>query len=100
MTTSRGYFRGEADFPGPRRWRPPRAGLRRTQASTSSFFLMVDEFDPHEPFDTPEPYASLGTIRRGKVRISFGRPMSWAAWRRAFSLKDRLGRSGPATAAS
>ena len=20
---------------------------------------MVDEFDPHEPFDTPEPYASL-----------------------------------------
>jgi arylsulfatase A-like enzyme len=23
------------------------------------FFLFVDEFDPHEPFDTPEPYASL-----------------------------------------
>ena len=23
------------------------------------FFLFVDEFDPHEPFDTPEPWASL-----------------------------------------
>ena len=22
------------------------------------FFLFVDEFDPHEPFDTPEPWAS------------------------------------------
>jgi len=23
------------------------------------FFLFVDEFDPHEPFDTPEPWASM-----------------------------------------
>jgi arylsulfatase A-like enzyme len=23
------------------------------------FLLFVDEFDPHEPFDTPEPYASM-----------------------------------------
>jgi membrane-anchored protein YejM (alkaline phosphatase superfamily) len=23
------------------------------------FFLFVDEFDPHEPFDTPEPYLSM-----------------------------------------
>jgi len=23
------------------------------------FFLFVDEFDPHEPFDTPDPYASM-----------------------------------------
>ena len=23
------------------------------------FLLVVDEFDPHEPFDTPEPYASM-----------------------------------------
>ncbi len=23
------------------------------------FMLFVDEFDPHEPFDTPEPYASM-----------------------------------------
>jgi arylsulfatase A-like enzyme len=56
---SRGYFRDEADFPGPRtlaaaaRWLEDNAGVHER------FFLMVDEFDPHEPFDTPEPYASL-----------------------------------------
>jgi arylsulfatase A-like enzyme len=56
---SRGYFRGEADFPGPRtmaaatRWLDEHAGFH------DRFLLFVDEFDPHEPFDTPEPYASL-----------------------------------------
>ncbi len=57
--TSRGWFRGEADFPGPRtlsaaaRWLKDNAGVHERM------FLMVDEFDPHEPFDTPEPWASL-----------------------------------------
>lgn len=56
---SRGYFRGEADFPGPRtmaaaaRWLDDNAGYHKR------FLLFVDEFDPHEPFDTPEPYASM-----------------------------------------
>jgi arylsulfatase A-like enzyme len=55
---SRGWFRGEADFPGPRtmaaaaRWIEDNAGWH------DRFLLFVDEFDPHEPFDTPEPYAS------------------------------------------
>lgn len=55
---SRGWFRGEADFPGPRtmaaaaRWIEDNAGWHER------FFLFVDEFDPHEPFDTPEPWAS------------------------------------------
>ena len=55
---SRGWFRGEADFPGPRtmaaaaRWIDDNAGRHDRS------FLFVDEFDPHEPFDTPEPYAS------------------------------------------
>ena len=55
---SRGWFRGEADFPGPRtmaaaaRWLDDNAGWH------DRFFLFVDEFDPHEPFDTPEPWAS------------------------------------------
>ncbi len=53
---SRGYFRGEADFPGPRtmqaaaRWLGDNAGVH------DRFFLFVDEFDPHEPFDTPDAY--------------------------------------------
>jgi arylsulfatase A-like enzyme len=55
---SRGWFRGEADFPGPKtmaaaaRWIGENAGVHKR------FFLFVDEFDPHEPFDTPEPWAS------------------------------------------
>lgn len=56
---SRGWFTGEDDFPGPRtmasaaRWLDDNAGYH------DRFFLFVDEFDPHEPFDTPEPYASM-----------------------------------------
>jgi arylsulfatase A-like enzyme len=54
------------------------------------FFLFIDEFDPHEPFDTPEPYASMydpgwegpkliwppyavGPIARGKMSEREGR---------------------------
>ncbi len=29
------------------------------RANNERFFLLVDEFDPHEPFDTPEPWASM-----------------------------------------
>ena len=56
---SRGYLREQEDFPGPRtmaaaaRWIDENAGYH------DRFFLFVDEFDPHEPFDTPEPYASM-----------------------------------------
>lgn len=56
---SRTYFRDESGFPGPRtmaaaaRWLDDNAGI------DDRFFLFVDEFDPHEPFDTPEPYASM-----------------------------------------
>jgi arylsulfatase A-like enzyme len=59
---SRGYFRGEEDFPGPRtmqataRWLLDDAPTHR--AKGEPFFLFVDEFDPHEPFDTPEQWAS------------------------------------------
>ena len=41
------------------RWRRPRAGSTTTPAHHDRFLLFVDEFDPHEPFDTPEPYASM-----------------------------------------
>jgi arylsulfatase A-like enzyme len=56
---SRGFFRGEQDFPGPKtmasacRWLDENAGWH------DRFLLFIDEFDPHEPFDTPEPYASM-----------------------------------------
>jgi arylsulfatase A-like enzyme len=56
---SRGYFRGEADFPGPRTLAAGARWLEENAGAHDRFFLMIDEFDPHEPFDTPEPYASL-----------------------------------------
>jgi arylsulfatase A-like enzyme len=73
--TSRGWFREEADFPGPQtmsaaaRWlneeAPANSGRTSLDAFPSQtetydrFLLFVDEFDPHEPFDTPDPYASM-----------------------------------------
>lgn len=56
---SRGYFRGEADFPGPRTMASAARWLDEDASSHQRFLLFIDEFDPHEPFDTPEPYASL-----------------------------------------
>src|SRR5271154_6426860 len=56
---SRGYFRDETDFPGPRTMAAATEWLPRPARSHDRFMLFVDEFDPHEPFDTPEPYASM-----------------------------------------
>ena len=56
---SRGWFRGEEDFPGPRTMRAAAAWLDEHAPHHDRFLLFVDEFDPHEPFDTPEPYASM-----------------------------------------
>ena len=56
---SRGYFRSEADFPGPRTMAAAARWLDEDAAAHERFLLFIDEFDPHEPFDTPEPYASL-----------------------------------------
>ena len=35
------------------------AWLRDQSPSHDRWMLFVDEFDPHEPFDTPEPWASM-----------------------------------------
>ena len=56
---SRGYFQGEDDFPGPRTMRAAAEWLTDHAPHHDRFFLFIDEFDPHEPFDTPEPYASM-----------------------------------------
>lgn len=56
---SRGYFRDAADFPGPRTMAAAARWLDAHARAHDRFFLLVDEFDPHEPFDTPEPYASM-----------------------------------------
>ena len=56
---SRGYFRGEADFPGPKTMAAAAHWVDEFAPHHERFLLYIDEFDPHEPFDTPEPYASM-----------------------------------------
>jgi arylsulfatase A-like enzyme len=56
---SRGWFRGEADFPGPRTMQAAATWLDDNAGHHDRFLLFVDEFDPHEPFDTPEPYLHM-----------------------------------------
>ncbi len=55
---SRGWFRDESDFPGPRTMAAAARWLEENARQHGRCFLFVDEFDPHEPFDTPEPWAS------------------------------------------
>lgn len=56
---SRGHFRGEAGFPGPRTMRSAADWIGENAGKHDRFFLFVDEFDPHEPFDTPDDYIKL-----------------------------------------
>ncbi|HXN87473.1 MAG TPA: sulfatase-like hydrolase/transferase [Candidatus Binataceae bacterium] len=56
---SRGYFQSEENFPGPRTLSAAARWLDDEAPAHDHFMLFVDEFDPHEPFDTPEPYASM-----------------------------------------
>ncbi len=55
---SRGWFRDEADFPGPRTMSAAARWITDEAPAADRWLLLVDEFDPHEPFDTPEPWAS------------------------------------------
>jgi arylsulfatase A-like enzyme len=56
---ARTWFRSEADFPGPRTMAEAARWLDDEAPAHDRFLLFVDEFDPHEPFDTPEPWASM-----------------------------------------
>ena len=69
--TSRTWFRDEESFPGPATMRAAAEWIRTNAGRHEKSFLLVDEFDPHEPFDTPEPWAS-------KYRTNAGDP--WLIW--------------------
>ena len=90
-TQSHGWFRGEPDFPGPRTMAAAARWLDDNAGRHDRFLLFVDEFDPHEPFDTPEPWASRydpdwegphliwppyvrGALRKGRARRAPGPP--------------------------
>lgn len=55
---SRTWFRDEQDWPGPRTMSAAESWLDHNAGAHDRFLLFVDEFDPHEPFDTPEPWMS------------------------------------------
>jgi arylsulfatase A-like enzyme len=57
---SRTWFRDETDFPGPKTMQAAADWLNMHAAEDDHdpFLLFVDEFDPHEPFDTPKPWAN------------------------------------------
>ncbi len=65
--TARTHLRTEDDFPGPQTMAFAARWLREATPHHSrsepggdkGWFLFVDEFDPPEPFDTPEPWASM-----------------------------------------
>ena len=55
---SRSWFREELDFPGPKTMRATADWIDGNAAHFDRFLLFVDEFDPHEPFDTPAPWVN------------------------------------------
>jgi len=55
---SRTWFREELDFPGPRTMQTAARWLTDNAGYHDRFLLFVDEFDPHEPFDTPAPWVN------------------------------------------
>ncbi len=56
---TRTWFREESDYPGPRTMSAASSWLDGASTQLDKrWMLFVDEFDPHEPFDTPEPWAS------------------------------------------
>ncbi|WP_372630642.1 sulfatase [Cohnella sp.] len=55
---NRTVWREEADYPGPRTMQAACRWLEDNREA-DRFFLMVEAFDPHEPFDTPQTYLDL-----------------------------------------
>jgi arylsulfatase A-like enzyme len=56
--TSRTWFRSEGEFPGARTMTEAARWLATQAPAAERFMLFIDEFDPHEPFDVPEPWMS------------------------------------------
>ncbi|HET9495193.1 MAG TPA: sulfatase [Chloroflexia bacterium] len=70
-TQARTYYGNVKDFQGEEDYFPARLMTAASQwleenRGTTPFYLQVESFDVHEPFDVPEPYASMygdGSLR-------------------------------------
>lgn len=67
-------FDDERDYFPPQVMRAAGAWLERHAAEDGPFFLQVESFDVHEPFDVPEPYASLYGDATGRDRYTVWPP--------------------------
>ncbi len=59
---TRTHFRTEDDFPGPKTMSAAAAWLADAASNAGDderWMLFIDEFDPHEPFDTPAEWTGL-----------------------------------------
>jgi arylsulfatase A-like enzyme len=56
---SRTWFTDAEDFPGAKTMTEAANWLRTQAPAADRFMLFIDEFDPHEPFDAPEPWMSM-----------------------------------------
>lgn len=105
---SRTWFRCEEDFPGPKTMAAAADWLTRSAPATDRYLMVVDEFDPHEPFDTPEPWASryddsteerliwppyaIDAVRRGVVTEDDARRIRAAYGAKLSMIDHHLGR--------
>ncbi|MGI2295996.1 sulfatase [Paenibacillus sp. GXUN7292] len=55
---NRSIIKNEEDYPGPKTMQAACQWLEDNEEA-ESFFLMVEAFDPHEPFDCPQHYLDL-----------------------------------------
>lgn len=55
---NRSKFKREEDFPTPRTFKSA-CGWIEENKEEDDFFLMVEAFDPHEPFDCPKEYLEI-----------------------------------------
>jgi arylsulfatase A-like enzyme len=66
-------FQGEEDF-FPAKVFSESASWLDENAMKGDFFLQVESFDVHEPFDTPEPYASMYSSEGSKDEFNIWPP--------------------------
>ncbi|GAB3071244.1 sulfatase [Salinicoccus sesuvii] len=55
---NRSQFKNEEDYPGPRTMQAACEWLKNNE-DADDYFLMVEAFDPHEPFDCPDHYLDM-----------------------------------------
>lgn len=73
----RRYYANVRDFGGEEDYFPARtmrAAATRLEELRSPFFLQVESFDVHEPFDVPEPYRSAFGDASGRDRFTVWPP--------------------------